>query len=116
MPDENFGEILRRERTRRKWTLREMAKRVGSNYAYISQLESGLGRPSEDLVNRIASAFALTEEEREIMLFVARDVHMQIREIREKYPHVAPKYFREAAQVDARSEPDVITQYEESTI
>ena len=116
MPDENFGEILRRERTRRKWTLREMAKRVGSNYAYISQLESGLGRPSEDLVNRIASAFALTEEEREIMLFVARDVYMQIREIREKYPHVAPKYFRDAAQADARSEPDVITQYEESTI
>jgi transcriptional regulator with XRE-family HTH domain len=102
MPDESFGEILKRERTRRKWTLREVAKRVGSNYAYISQLESGLGRPSEDLVNRIAGAFAMTDEEREKFLFVARDVHIQIREIRDKYPHIAPKYFREAADVDAR--------------
>lgn len=102
MPAENFGEILKCERTRRKWTLRELAKRVGSNYSYISQLESGLGRPSEDLVNRIADAFSLTEEEREILLFVARDVHLQIREIRDKYPHVAPKYFREAARVDAQ--------------
>lgn len=99
--EESFGEILKRERTRRKWTLREMAKRVGSNYAYISQLESGLGRPSEDLVTRIASAFEMNEAELEQFLFIARDVHMQIRGIREKYPHVAPKYFREAAKAEA---------------
>ena len=100
--DESFGEILKRERTRRKWTLRDMAQRVGSNYAYISQLESGLGRPSEDLVTRIAWAFEMGEEELEKFLFIARDVHMQIREIREKYPHIAPRYFREAASSEAR--------------
>jgi hypothetical protein len=42
------------------------------------------------------------EEELEKFLFIARDVHVQIREIKEKYPHIAPQYFREAARNEAR--------------
>jgi len=96
MDNEQFGKILRDERNKRGWTLRDMAQRVNSNFAYLSQIEAGLAKPSEELVERIAEAFGFQEKEREKFMFVARNISAQIKEIQERYPNVSPDYFRRA--------------------
>jgi transcriptional regulator with XRE-family HTH domain len=76
-------------------TLRQLALAVDSNYAYLSQLEADLAKPGEDLVKRIAKYFG---EDEERMLFLARGIPAQIQEIKEKFPNIAPSYFRKAAK------------------
>ena len=44
----------------------------------------------------LAKLFKVTPEEEEEMLFLAIGVREQIAQIKEKYPHVAPAYFRKA--------------------
>jgi len=98
IPDEPLGKIIKRERNNRGWTLRDMAQRVKSNFAYLSQIEAGLAKPSEELVERITDAFDYEGEDRERFMFIARGVSAQIKEIKDKYPTVAPQYFRKAAR------------------
>jgi len=76
-------------------TLRQLATAVDSNYAYLSQLEADLAKPGEELVKRITKYFG---EDEERMLFLARGIPAQIREIKEKFPNIAPSYFRKAAK------------------
>jgi len=76
-------------------TLRQLAEAVNSNYAYLSQLETDLAKPSEELVKRIAKSF---DEDEEKLIFLARDIPAQIQEIKEKFPNIAPFYFRKAAK------------------
>jgi len=94
--DEPFGKVLKRMRTERGWTLREMAEKTEANFAYISQLEAGIARPSEDLVLRIANSFELKKEELEQLLFIARGIPAQIKDIKERFPNVSPQYLRRA--------------------
>ena len=97
IPNEPFGKRLKRMRNEKGWTLRQMAEKVESNFAYLSQIEAGVAKPSEDLVERIADTFGLKGEDREHLIFVARDIPGQIKEIREKFPNVSPQYLRRAA-------------------
>ena len=96
---DNFPKILKRLRTDKGLTLRQLADEVDSNFAYLSQLEAGLAKPSEELVRRIAKYFVQDEEK---LVFLARDIPGQIREIKEKFPNVAPNYFRRAARKDKK--------------
>jgi transcriptional regulator with XRE-family HTH domain len=76
-------------------TLRQLASAVESNYAYLSQLEADLAKPGEDLVKRIAKYFG---EDEERLIFLARGIPAQIQEIKDKFPNIAPSYFRKAAK------------------
>ena len=96
---ETFGQILKRLRTKKSLTLRQLANEVQSNFAYLSQLEAGVAKPSEELVRRIAKYFGENEE---ILVFLARDIPGQIQEIRDKFPNVAPNYFRRAAKKERK--------------
>ncbi len=96
MAQENFGQMLRRLRSDKGWTLRDMAKQVEATFAYLSQIEAGLAKPSQELVVRVADAFGLRDKEREEFIFVARQIPEQIQKIAQNFPQVAPKYFRKA--------------------
>lgn len=88
---QTFGQLLRHLRNQKGFTLRELAKELAISHAYLSHLETNLAKPSEELAKRLAQFFGIDEEK---LLFVARDIPGQIQEIKEKYPHVAPAYFR----------------------
>ncbi len=99
---EPFGKILKRMRGEKRWTLRDVAEKVETNFAYLSQLEAGIAKPSEVLVERIADAFGLKGKDRESLIFVARNIPEQIKEIKEKFPNVAPQFFRRVAKKDQK--------------
>ena len=96
---ESFGKILKKLRMEKGLTLRELAAAVDSNYAYLSQLEADVAKPGEDLVKRIAKYFKQDEEK---LIFLARGIPAQIQEIKDKFPNIAPSYFRKAAKKDER--------------
>ena len=52
-----MGAFIRRERTGRGWTLRDMADKTGLSLGYLSQLEIGNNLPSLDSVWMIAASF-----------------------------------------------------------
>lgn len=97
-PDQTFGKMLKEHRSKHGYTLRELAEKVGYNFAYLSQLEADVAKPSEELVKELAKLFKVTPQEEEEMLFLARGVPKQIAEIKEKFPNVAPAYFRRASK------------------
>jgi transcriptional regulator with XRE-family HTH domain len=90
----SFGHLIRQLRNKKGLTLRELAKSLKISHAYLSQVETNLAKPSEDLAKRLAQFFGANQEE---LLFFARDIPGQIQEIKEKYPHVSPAYFRKAS-------------------
>jgi transcriptional regulator with XRE-family HTH domain len=92
--EEKFGKMLRRMRNERNWTLREMAGEAGINFAYLSQLEAGLAKPSTELIEKLADVFDLKGRDREKFIFVGQEIREQIQEIRQKFPTLAPQYFR----------------------
>lgn len=96
MEEESFGVMLRRRRNERSWTLREMASKISINFAYLSQLEAGLAKPSAELIEKLADVFDLKGLGREEFIFVAREIGAQIKEIRQKFPTLAPQYLRKA--------------------
>lgn len=88
---ETFGQWLKRIRNQKKLTLRDLEREVGAKYAYLSQIENDMAKPSEMLATNIAQFFNADVEE---ILFMAREVYKQIDEIKVKYPNVSIKYFR----------------------
>jgi transcriptional regulator with XRE-family HTH domain len=96
---ETFGHLIRELRNQKELTLRELAKELKISHAYLSQVETDLAKPSEELARRLAQFFEADEEE---FLFLARDIPGQIQEIKEKYPRVAPAYFRKASNPEKR--------------
>lgn len=88
---ETFGQMLKRLRTDRKMTLRDLEKEVGVKYAYLSQLEAGLAKPSEDLARKLAKFFGEDEEK---FVFLARDIPKVIDDLKKKFPKQVPAFFR----------------------
>lgn len=53
-----FGRWLRKKRKKAKWSLEDVARRVGSQKGYISMIERGwCNPPSAKMVRKIASLF-----------------------------------------------------------
>jgi transcriptional regulator with XRE-family HTH domain len=95
-PQRTFGKILKAQRNKNGFTLRQLAEKIDYNFAYLSQLEADIAKPSEDLVKALAQVFHLTSEEEEELLFLARGIPQQIADIKQKYPHMSPAFFRKA--------------------
>lgn len=55
-----LGERIRSERTKRQWSLAELAERSGVSRAMLSKIERDEASPTAELLVRIASAFGMT--------------------------------------------------------
>ena len=74
-----FGDKMRRLRTERKVTLRDMAEAIGVSSAYLSALEHGKrGRPGWHLIQRIITYFNIIWDEAEEVVRLARLSHPKI--------------------------------------
>ena len=56
---ENFGTLLRSVRRQRSLSQRELASKAGVHHTYISKLESGDERPSQEVIRSLAGALGL---------------------------------------------------------
>ncbi len=59
----SFGSYLKKQRESNKWTIKELAERLGFSSSYISQLENGTRIPSQKQLAIFAKAYQLPEEE-----------------------------------------------------
>ena len=74
-----FGEKIRKLRTERGLTLRDMARAIGVSSAYLSALEHGKrGRPGWHLIQRIMAYFNIIWDEAEDLARLARISHPKI--------------------------------------
>jgi transcriptional regulator with XRE-family HTH domain len=74
-----FGERMRKLRTERGITLKEMADAIGVSSAYLSALEHGKrGRPGWHLIQRILSFFNIIWDDAEEVVRLARISHPRI--------------------------------------
>ena len=74
-----FGDKMRRLRTERKVTLRDMAEAIGVSSAYLSALEHGKrGRPGWHLIQRIITYLNIIWDEAEEVVELARISHPKI--------------------------------------
>jgi transcriptional regulator with XRE-family HTH domain len=89
--DETFGQRLKRLRQSKKLKSRDVANHLGITLPYFSQMEADLAVPSEELARKIAIYFDENEED---FVFLARRMHKQISDIVQRFPRVAPAYFR----------------------
>lgn len=91
MTDETFGQLIKKLREGKGWSLRQAAEEIGNvSFVYLSQLEAGVAkRPSEELARRIAKTYGADEEK---LVFLARGIPEQLKEIMEKFPREADAY------------------------
>lgn len=58
-----LGELLRNERSKRGWSLRDVEEKTGIHNAHLSQIESGaITRPAPNLLFTLASLYDLGYE------------------------------------------------------
>ena len=74
-----FGQRMRKLRSDRKVTLKQMADAIGVSSAYLSALEHGKrGRPGWHLIQRIIAYFNIIWDEAEEVVRLARISHPRI--------------------------------------
>jgi len=52
-----YGKKIKELRKERKWSLEELAKRIGSSKSYVWEIENGKSCPSIDLMINFSKAF-----------------------------------------------------------
>jgi transcriptional regulator with XRE-family HTH domain len=58
--ENTLGDLLRQERTARKWSLRDVEEKTGIHNAHLSQIESGaIARPAPNLLFTLAAVYDL---------------------------------------------------------
>ncbi len=85
--DTSFGQKLREERRKARLSQKELARRVGVDYSYISKLETGRAEsPSEELLRKIALALGI--DARELLILGGR-VPDELLEVLQNVPGAA---------------------------
>ena len=69
---ETFGEWLYEQRSHRKLTRAEFAKRIGCSVSALCKIEYGARRPSEQIAELMANCLEIPQEERSTFVRVAR--------------------------------------------
>jgi transcriptional regulator with XRE-family HTH domain len=64
----NIGEKIKKLRTRKDLSMRELGEQIGVSHAHISKLESGINSPSVDLLEKLAEYFNI-----DISYFFSKD-------------------------------------------
>lgn len=57
------GTAIRAHRMARKWSGQQLAAAAGTSIVHVSRLENGKSRVSVDLLERLAAAFGIPEED-----------------------------------------------------
>ncbi|MDP9368951.1 MAG: helix-turn-helix domain-containing protein [Chloroflexota bacterium] len=89
---EEFGDILRELRAKEGIGIKRLAPELGVSYTYLSKLENNQIRPSEGLVQRVASYFGCDEDR---LLLAAEKVPADILRILREHPDDAIDFLRE---------------------
>lgn len=95
MPD--FGHFVRQARetkraTDARFSLRQVAERIGVQPSYLSQVERGRERPSEETVVRLAEEL---EIDRDLLLAMAGRVSTELQEVILQRPRLFAELLRE---------------------
>ncbi len=78
-----FGDYLRQKREECGWTQPEAAAKVKIEQSYLSKLETGKSYPSEDIFERLVSAYEINTAEMTSTIFSAElDKLREIKEVR----------------------------------
>lgn len=92
-----FGQRIRELRQAKKWTLRELAPKVGVGFTYLSKVENGKldfgDYPSEALIHRLAGALEANEDE---LMILSDRVPQKLKERIKK----SPELFCRVAELD----------------
>lgn len=86
-----FGRILRQLRSSVGLGIKKLAPEIGVSYTYLSKLENGEVKPSEELVGRVAHYFS---QDKDILLLSAGKVPQDIVEILRNNPDEAIQFLR----------------------
>ena len=86
-----FGETLRRLRTKAGVGIKRLAPEIGVSYSYVSKLENNEVNPSEELIGRIAAYF---HYDRDRLLLSAGKVPPEILRILQDNPEDAVDFLR----------------------
>ncbi len=60
MEGDTIGGRVHRIRTQKRWSMHQLAERIGTTHSYISQLEHDRIRPGIDLVTRLDEVFEVS--------------------------------------------------------
>ncbi|MFF0144654.1 helix-turn-helix protein [Amycolatopsis sulphurea] len=82
-----LGIALRAARQRRHWGLRELARRIGANQAYVSNWELGQRRARPETVARILGALGVTGEDARWLQHLAHTTHTGLIICGPDHPH-----------------------------
>ena len=76
-----FGKYLYQLRTKRSLSLLKLGARLGTNAAYLSQVERGLAPPHDELVQGIAEFFGLDQNDLyEMLQIVPLSVRQELKQ------------------------------------
>lgn len=77
-----LGKHIRRTRLRLDWTGRELARRLGIHYVYLSMIEVGRNTPSKALLERMSQLFEENGEPFQVDVEALRQEHRAARALR----------------------------------
>jgi transcriptional regulator with XRE-family HTH domain len=87
-----FGEVLRGLRSQKGLGIKRLAPDLGITYSYLSKLEKNVVRPSDDLVDRVATYFSY---DRDLLLLSASRVPPDVLRLLRDHPEEALAYLRD---------------------
>lgn len=100
-----FGTMLRRLRSGRGHSLREVSQLAGLDHAYVHRLETGEKEaPSTEAIGALCKALKATDRQERVLRFlVGREVALElVHESIVDDPHIALEDFESAAQMSFR--------------
>ena len=89
----DFPARLRELRLDKKVGIKSLARQLGISYTYISHIERGKAKPSDDLIKKLALFFAVDEEE---LLLSAGRLPPDVEKILYEHPQEAVMLLRES--------------------
>ncbi len=91
-----FGKMVRYMRKAKGWGLREFAKLCGVSEAYLSLIERGLREPPvDDKVRQMADLLGIHRDD---LMYLAKRLPEDVREIAESEPEMVTKLVRKAVE------------------
>ncbi|MDJ0724726.1 MAG: helix-turn-helix domain-containing protein [Prochloraceae cyanobacterium] len=91
--NQNFGQVIRQARKEKGFSQRELAKRIGLDFTYLSKLENSRADypPKEDVIRSLARNLELDEEE---LVFLAGRIPRKEEELLKLNYKAMPRLFR----------------------
>lgn len=78
MATTQLGKFLRKIRIDHDERMYDMAKRIGVSSAFLSSVENGRKKPSDDLIKKIVSEYQLTLEQQKELAYAKNESLQQI--------------------------------------